>query len=87
MNKSLDIIEYISIIFGGAIGLAQIESILGIIILAFQVCLIVYKGIKKIIELKNKGKNIEVIEEAIKTTEEVKDLVDKVKENQENGKR
>lgn len=43
------------IVLGAYIGLSQIETILGVIILSFQILLIIYKGVFKIIEkIKNK---------------------------------
>lgn len=65
-------IEDLSICIASIIGLAQIQTILGIIILCFQLVLILYKMCKKIIDkLKKKDYTInEDIEQGIKELEE-----------------
>ena len=65
-------IENLSICIASVIGLAQIQTILGIIILCFQLVLILYKMCKKIIDkLKKKDYTInEDIEQGIKELEE-----------------
>lgn len=72
--------ENVSIVFGVTIGIAQIESILGIIILVFQIVLIIYKFVRTIIN-RIKNKDYDGIEEDIKdTTEQLKELSDKDKD-------
>lgn len=68
------------IILNTAIGLSQIESLLGIIILSFQIILILVKGIKLIINhIKNKD-----IDKAIEETE---NLVEKLNEKKDEIKK
>ena len=68
------------IILNTAIGLSQIESLLGIIILRFQIILILVKGIKLIINhIKNKDidKAIEETENLVEKLNEKKDEINK----------
>ena len=68
------------IILNTAIGLSQIESLLGIIILSFQIILILVKGIKLIINhIKNKDidKAIEETENLVEKLNEKKDEINK----------
>lgn len=79
--KVLDRIEDVSILVGSAIGLSQIQTLLGIIILIFQLAIIIYKCVIKIIEhFKNKNYK-QVVEELEKTKEEL----EKLKEGNNNG--
>lgn len=61
------------IILGASFGLAQIETILGIVILLFQIGLIIYKGI---INVKN---SIEK-EEYDKIDDTIEDVIEDLKE-------
>lgn len=80
MKNVTNILEDVSIVFGVTIGVTQIESILGIIILVFQIVLILYKGTRKIIE-KIKKKDLDGIEEDLKeTTDELEKLSNKDKD-------
>ncbi|MBQ1551078.1 MAG: hypothetical protein IIZ67_03155 [Bacilli bacterium] len=79
--KVLDRIEDVSILVGSAIGLSQIQTLLGIIILIFQLAIIIYKCVIKIIEhFKNKNYK-QVVEELEKAKEEL----EKLKEGNNNG--
>ena len=79
--KVLNRIEDVSILVASAFGLSQIETLLGIIILVFQLAIIIYKCVVKIIEhFKNKNYK-EVVEELEKTKEEL----EKLKEGGGNG--
>lgn len=54
-NNVLDVVENASIVLGVTISLQTIYSILGIILLIFQIGLIVYKVVRSIVEhAKNK---------------------------------
>ena len=80
MKNTTNILEDISIVFGVTIGIAQIESILGIIILVFQIILILYKFVRTIIN-RIKNKDYDGIEKDIKdTTEQLEHLSDKDKD-------
>ena len=61
MNK-LTILEDVLIIGGITVSISTIQSILGIIILCFQIALIIYKCIMKIVE-HYKKKQYQAIEE------------------------
>ena len=80
-NKAFEITENVLIVCGVGIGLAQIEQILGIVLLAVQVILIfvrvgmsVYKKIKE-------GKIQDAIEEAQKGQKEIQALTEKGKKD------
>ena len=77
-----NILEDVSIVFGVTIGLSQIQTILGIIVLSFQVILIIFKCVMKIIgHVKNK--DVAAIEHDLEETiESLENLSDKNK----NGK-
>lgn len=72
--KTLDIIENVTIGLGVAISLPQIETILGIIILAIQLILLTTKGCIAIYK-KLKAKDLDG---AIKTIDETKEELDKM---------
>ena len=74
--------EDVSIVFGVTIGLSQIQTILGIIILVFQIVLIIYKCVMKIYEhIKNKdAKGIET------DLKETIDELEKLSEKDKDGK-
>ena len=46
MNSKFEIFEDALIVFGVALSVDMIKSILGIILLVIQICLILYKGIR-----------------------------------------
>ena len=77
--KVLNIVEDTLIVCGVAISLQQLYTIFGIVLLAIQICLIIAKGVIKVVEhIKNKQ-----LEEAVKDIEEaqsdIKTLTDKDK--------
>lgn len=76
-HNVLNILEDVTIVGGVAIGISTIETILGIIILAIQLCLILYKGIMKIIELVKKKKYDEIDDALEETKDQLEDLKDK----------
>ena len=70
----LDKLENGLILIGASVGLAQIETILGVIILVCQIVLIIYKGVVKIYN-DIKDKNYDTIDATIKDTiDDLKDL-------------
>ena len=72
--KVLDRVEDVSILIASALGLSQIETLLGIIILVIQLGIIIYKCVFKIIDhFKNKNYQ-EVVTELEKTKEELEKL-------------
>lgn len=74
MKDKIDTLNNVLIPIGAYLGITQIESILGIIILSFQIILILYKGIYSIV-MKVKNKNYKEIGNDIsKTIEELEDL-------------
>ena len=73
MNK-LEILEDTFIVLGVALSIDQIKTILGIVLLVFQIAIILYKVIKIIVaKVKNKDIDgaIEVAESGIKQIEDV----------------
>lgn len=76
-SNVLDVVENTSIVLGVAISLETIYSIMGIILLAFQIGLIVYKVIKSIVK-HVKAKEFDKIEEDIEHgISEIQNVVDK----------
>ena len=73
----LNILEDATIVGGVAVGLSTIQTILGIIILSVQVVLILYKGIRKIVELVKKKKYDEIDDALEDTKDQLEDLKDK----------
>ena len=75
--KHINVLEDVLIAGGVAISLPMIESILGIIILSVQVCLILWKAGKKIYEA-IKNKKYDEIDDTLKETQDqLEDLKDK----------
>lgn len=76
-SNVLDVVENTSIVLGVAISLETIYSVMGIILLAFQIGLIVYKVIKSIVT-HVKHKEYDKIEEDIEHgISEIQNVVDK----------
>lgn len=76
MNK-LEIVEDAFIVMGVALSVDQIKTILGVILLVLQICLILYKSIKAIIN-KVKNKDIDgAVKEVQDATEKIEDVIDK----------
>lgn len=75
LNRVLsDKLENALVLVGSYIGLSQIESILGIVILSFQVVLVLYKMGYKIYE-KIKNKKFDEVDDVIKEgVDELEDL-------------
>ena len=76
-HNVLNILEDVTIVGGVAIGISTIETILGIIILSVQLAIILYKGIRKIIELVKQKKYDEIDDALNKTKDQLEDLKDK----------
>ena len=75
--KHINVLEDVLIAGGVAISLPMIESILGIIILSVQVCLILWKAGKKIYQA-IKNKKYDEIDDTLKETQDqLEDLKDK----------
>lgn len=67
--KHINVLEDVLIAGGVAISLPMIESILGIIILSVQVCLILWKAGKKIYQA-IKNKKYDEIDDTLKETQD-----------------
>ena len=75
--KQINIIEDVLIVSGIAISLVDIQTILGIIILSVQVCLILFKGGKRVYDAIKK-KDTKEIESALEDTQHaLEDIKDK----------
>ena len=70
----LNKLENVLIFLGTSLGLAQIETILGIIILVFQIGLIIYKAIVGIIDLVKKEEYDKIDDTIEDVIEDLKDL-------------
>lgn len=78
LNNVINITEDVLIVGGVAVGVAQIETILGIVLLSVQLLIILYKGLSLIIKhVKNKDYNSAV--------EQAKDTIDKIEETIDNS--
>lgn len=76
-HNVLNILEDATIVGGVAVSLTMLQTILGIIILSVQVILIMYKGIRKIIDLVQKKKYDEIDDALEETKDQLEDLKDK----------
>lgn len=76
-HNVLNILEDVTIAGGVAISLSMLQTILGIIILSVQIILILYKGIRKIIELVKNKKYDEIDDALEETKDQLEDLKDK----------
>ena len=75
--NAIEGVEDVCIVLGVAISLDQIETIFGIVLLSIQIGLILWKGINLIYKhIKNKDYK-QAIEQAQKTANDIKDVVDK----------
>lgn len=83
MLNSVNKLENITICIGSVIGLSQIETVLGIVIMSFQLVLILYKFIHRLIE-NVKKKDFEGIETDLETT--IEELEKLKKDGDSNGK-
>ena len=78
LNNVINITEDVLIVGGVAVGVAQIETILGIVLLSVQLLIILYKGLSLIIKhVKNKDYNSAV--------DQAKDTIDKIEETIDNS--
>ena len=78
LNNVINITEDVLIVGGVAVGVAQIETILGIVLLSVQLLIILYKGISLIIKhVKNKDYNSAV--------DQAKDTINKIEETIDNS--
>ena len=75
--KSLNIIENISIALGISLSLTQIQTIMGIVLLAFQIGLILTKVIIKLVQHIKAGKLDEAVKDIEDAQEEIKDATKK----------
>lgn len=82
MKNTTNILENVSIVFGVTIGLSQIQTILGIVVLAFQCVLIIYKCVRKIIN-HTKQKDADAIQ---KDLEETIDALENLSGKDKDGK-
>lgn len=83
MDKKLEVIEDALIVFGVALSIDQIKTILGIILLVIQIGLILYKGIKLLISHIKKKDYKEAIKTIDEISREVQNAIDKMDEDGE----
>ena len=72
--KIFNVVDDTLIICGISVSIPMIESILGIVILSFQIIMISIRGILKIYKKIKEGKMDEAIEEANKTVDDIKEI-------------
>lgn len=76
MNKSIQAIDYSVDVASGSYGIANIQSVLGIILLVLSICSILFKMVFSIYtHIKNKQYK-EIIEDLDKAKEEIEKLKD-----------
>lgn len=81
-NKTELFTDILSSVFGISVGISQIESILGIVILCVQCAYILYRCIYNIVtSIKNK-KYTEIGKSILEFEEELTELLDKLREQQ-----
>lgn len=74
------VLEDVSIAFGVVLGVNQIETILGIVLLVFQIGLIIFKCVRSIVEHVKK-KDLDGIEKDLEdASKQIEDLSDKKKD-------
>ena len=83
MDKKLEVVEDALIVFGVALSIDQIKTILGIILLVIQIGLILYKGIKLLIGHIKKKNYKEAIKTIDEISREVQNAIDKMDEDGE----
>ena len=82
MDKKLEVVEDALIVFGVALSIDQIKTILGIILLCIQIGLILYKGIKLLIgHIKNKNYK-QAVKDVEDMTRDIQNVIDKSKEDE-----
>ena len=72
--KKLDSVENALIILGSVVGIANIETVLGIILLVVQICLLIFKGILLIRDKLKKGDTKGAIKEINNLNEDLKNI-------------
>ena len=72
--KKLDSVENALIILGSVVGIANIETLLGIILLVVQICLLIFKGILLIRDKLKKGDTKGAIKEINNLSEDLKNI-------------
>ena len=72
--KKLDSVENALIILGSVVGIANIETVLGIILLVVQICLLIFKGILLIRDKLKKNDVKGAIKEINNLSEDLKNI-------------
>ena len=72
--KKLDSVENALIILGSVVGIANIETVLGIILLVVQICVLIFKGILLIRDKLKKGDTKGAIKEINNLSEDLKNI-------------
>ena len=72
--KKLDSVENALIILGSVVGIANIETLLGIILLVVQICLLIFKGILLIRDKLKKNDVKGAIKEINNLSEDLKNI-------------
>ena len=72
--KKLDSVENALIILGSVVGIANIETLLGIILLVVQICLLIFKGILLIRDKLKKGDTKGAIKEINNLSKDLKNI-------------
>ena len=81
MNSKFEIFEDALIVFWVALSVDMIKSILGIILLVIQICLILYKGIRLAYKHAKDKNYQEVIKAIDDMTKDIQEQIDKTGED------
>lgn len=79
--KQINIIEDVLIIGGVALSLTNIYTIMGIVLLAFQIGLIIAKVIIKVVQKVKEGKLEDAVKDIEDAQKEINDVTEKHKDN------
>ena len=79
--KQINIIEDVLIVGGVALSLTNIYTIMGIVLLAFQIGLIIVKVIIKVVQKVKEGKLEEAVKDIEDAQKEINDVTEKHKDN------
>lgn len=76
-SNVLDVVEDVTIVLGVSISLSNLYTILGIILLAFQIGLIIYKVVRAIIKHYKAKQFGEIANDIESGMNDIKDVIDK----------
>ena len=86
MNKSVDFIDYTLIVLGTSISIANLQELLGVILLVIQIIWLLIKLIVKIITtIKNKGNLNDLDDDVSELTNTIGNVITKINNKDSKG--